>query len=151
MGGFDAERKRSRGIGLDMKKAFDNAAGSSARRAGRRANIGLDMKKAFDAAAGAAARDEAIDRVEVSAGEVWQASALVILKRVAIKQFEFTTDDLRLAGVADPPSDPRAFGALMRAAAHLRLVTPTDRTRCTERVTAHRRPQRVWRSLVYRG
>lgn len=105
----------------------------------------------FNATASAHARDEAIDRVEASAGEFWQAAALVVLRRVALKKDEFTTDELRLAGVENPPSDPRAFGSLMRAAAHLGLVAPTDRTRCTERVTAHRRPQRVWKSLVYRG
>lgn len=102
----------------------------------------------FDKQASIDARDTAIDQAETNAGEEWNKLAESILVRVARTKLELTTDDLRLAGLPDPPNDPRALGAVMRNGAMGGIIVRTDRTINTTRVSAHRRPLRIWRSLI---
>ncbi len=64
--------------------------------------------------------------------------------RVLSAGVEFTTDDLREAGLPDPP-EPRAYGAAMRVVQREGLAQPTDRMRASARAACHARPQRVWR------
>lgn len=44
--------------------------------------------------------------------------------------------------------EPRALGALMREAARAGDIEATDAWALSERVACHRRPLRVWRSLL---
>lgn len=105
----------------------------------------------FDQRAAIEARDAAIDQVGTNAGDDWTKRAESVLRDVATLKRELTTDDLRIAGLDDPPNDPRAFGALMRNGALNLIIARTDRTINSNRVTSHRRPLRVWQSLIYRG
>lgn len=103
----------------------------------------------FDAIEARAARDAAIERAATGAGDDWIGEAIECIERVARACAEFTTDDVWRAGLRAPPGgEPRALGAAMTAARRARLCERTNRTRCTDRVVAHRRPATIWRSLV---
>jgi len=95
-------------------------------------------------------KTEAIDRVERAHKEfVDQAVGLVF--QLAQEVDEFTTDDLWAALdrlMIDRPPEPRAIGAAMRAAKAAGYAEPTDRTKLSLRPCCHRRPVRVWRSLL---
>ena len=97
------------------------------------------------------AGDRAVRRVEQHADPQWLAEALAALRSVAEKQALFTTDDvwdrLDLEGFGRI-AEPRALGAVMRRAAKLGWVEPTDWTRPGRRKVAHGRPVRVWRSKL---
>lgn len=108
------------------------------------------MKDAFDAEGSAAARDASIAQVEDAACAAWMARAQSALLRVLRKQPEFTTDDVWLElGLDDKPHEPRAMGAVIRAAAKAGWCTAAERTTKTARVAAHRRPLQVWISNLY--
>jgi len=44
--------------------------------------------------------------------------------------------------------EPRAMGAVMRSLARARVIEATDRTVESVRKANHRRPVRVWKSLI---
>ncbi len=92
------------------------------------------------------------ERVGEHAPDEWTRYALAAVRQAARSAEEFTTDEpraeLERRGIGDPP-EPRAWGAVMREAASRGWCEATDQTRPTERPDAHRRPVRVWRSLVY--
>jgi hypothetical protein len=90
-----------------------------------------------------AARDEAVDRVERHADPTWKVRALEAVRRVPSGSL-FTTDDLWGDGL-DEPREPRALGAVMRAAQRGGLAVPTDAYRPSDRPVCHRNPKRVWR------
>lgn len=74
----------------------------------------------------------------------WIEQALEAVKHVSSERDEFTTDDLW--PYVSMPKEPRAMGAVMRAAVKAGYCTPTDRTVKSERKECHARPLRVWRS-----
>jgi hypothetical protein len=90
-----------------------------------------------------AARDEAVDRVERNADDGWNARALETVRRIPSGTL-FTSDDLWGDGL-DEPREPRALGAVMRAAQRGGLAVPTDSYRPSDRPVCHRNPKRVWR------
>lgn len=95
-------------------------------------------------------RDKGIHRAAAASGN-WQAEAAAVIRNLAFGQPEFTSDDVwRLLG-RDAAIEGRALGFALRAAAAARLCEATDRTVRSVRVACHRRPLRVWRSLVYSG
>ncbi|MCK9250668.1 MAG: hypothetical protein M0P31_17025 [Solirubrobacteraceae bacterium] len=104
---------------------------------------------------GAVERDAAIDQAEANAPAEWSAQArraLWTLVRDHPGRL-LTTDEvwsqLDWAG-AGPPPEPRALGAVMRAAWKAGVIEPTEDYRPSNRPDCHRRPVRVWRSTVPR-
>jgi hypothetical protein len=76
-------------------------------------------------------------------------------REVALRKPVFISDDLeswRLAKYHNATThEHRAIGPLMRALARLGYCEPTsDWVESLQKVN-HRRPMRVWRSLIYRG
>lgn len=94
-------------------------------------------------AEGEAALYRALQLHETASAE-WIETALEAVERVSFEREEFTTDDLW--PYVTPPKEPRAMGAVMRAAVKAGYCTPTDRTVKSERKECHSRPLRVWRS-----
>lgn len=94
-------------------------------------------------------RDAAIDRVESASG-AWVESAFQTVHQLALQRPEFTSDAI-WALTGSPPKEPRAMGAVLRRAMRSGIAIATDRTVNSVRPDCHRRPVRVWRSLIYRG
>ena len=99
---------------------------------------------------GEARLQDALRRVTEHANPEWWQAALTAVAELAGRHRGFTTDQVwqHLAAQALTPHEPRALGAVMRVAARARLIAPTDRYVPSERPQAHRRPVRVWRSLL---
>lgn len=106
----------------------------------------LPVAPLLDATLARAARDEAIQRVEDGASVDWLSRALEAVRRVAGQRETLTTDDV--AGLVPEPPEPKAWGPVMLAAARAGYIERTDRTRESDRVSNHRRPMRVWHSLI---
>ena len=107
----------------------------------------------FDMDASAAARDASMQQAEDAANPEWQAYVSELIVEVARNCAEFTTDEvewLRLQRGGPSTHEPRAMGPLMIAAAKRGVCTKTDRTQASSRVCNHRRPLRVWRSLIHK-
>lgn len=98
---------------------------------------------------GAELRDRAIDATEIANTE-WVEMTYKAVVSIAKLAQEFTTDRVwHVIGDVAPP-EPRAMGAVMRKAVANRICGPTDRTVKSVRPNCHRRPIRVWRSLIFR-
>lgn len=101
---------------------------------------------------GAVARDEALDRVERAANEEWAAVALRATEWISGMHNEFTTDSVWAAIEEYYPNvhthEPRAMGPIMMKAKKHKWCEPTDRTVLSDRKQNHRRPIRVWRSMI---
>ncbi len=82
-----------------------------------------------------------------AASIVWAWKAASIIREVASKNPEFTTDDLWEAGL-EAPEEPRALGSAMVKAAKNGAIVATDRMKASNRAVCRSRPVRVWRSLV---
>ena len=108
----------------------------------------------FDIQAGEELKEAAIQRVGENADPMWFIMALGAALECAQTAEEFTTDRvwalLARREVRDTP-EPRAMGAVMRAAAVKGWVYATDRTRSSARAECHRRPVRVWKSRIYKA
>jgi len=104
-------------------------------------------------AEGRAALELALEIVEAHANALWKEKACDLVNWIAHEKSEFTTDEVWEALERFYPSlsthEPRAMGAVMRSASRSGIIVPTDRTTKTIRPLAHRRPVRVWSSLVY--
>lgn len=101
----------------------------------------------FSRLIGAKERDQALEAVASNANPEWMAEALDAVERLAGIHEEFTTDAV-WAVVKSKTSEPRAMGAVMRIATKQGIIAPTDGHRPSERKASHRRPLRVWKSLV---
>jgi hypothetical protein len=110
-----------------------------------------DDEKFQQAQLGIELRDQAINATE-RANLPWTLRAFDAVRRLAETREEFTTDAVWhvLGDSSPPPDEPRAMGAVMRRAMNKFLVLPTQRTHQSVRPDCHRRPLRVWRSLVFR-
>ena len=106
----------------------------------------------FDAAAASEARDEAVERVGRHANGEWRARAGQIIATLARKQPSLTTDDVwrEIAGEAVETHDPRAMGSAIQDAVRAGLIQGSATWVPSDRVACHKRPLRVWSSLVYR-
>lgn len=104
----------------------------------------------LDIVAASEARDAAIGRVSAAASPsfILAASTAVILL-AGERQF-LTTDDVwvELERVGQTVAEPRALGAVMRDMQAKRIILPTPRYEPSKRIACHRRPIRVWRSLI---
>ena len=93
------------------------------------------------------ARDEAIARVEASAGD-WIQRARDAATMVASARFDFTTDDVWDALGDDRPKEPRALGAVMKQLATEGRIRATGEYRKSHRADCHARPVAVWRVVL---
>lgn len=101
------------------------------------------MMDLFTYAASRAA-DEGIQRAADHAGPSAISEAVTAVLIVARSLPEFTAEDVRARFGDFGMPEPRAWGAVMRAAAASGQVIPTDRYRKTGRLSSHNRPMRVW-------
>lgn len=92
-------------------------------------------------------RDEALERLE-EAHKLWISQALDAVHGLASRRDQLTTDAIWHV-VGSPPKEPRAMGAVMRKAASRGWIKATDRTKLSVRPECHRRPIRIWDSLIY--
>lgn len=107
----------------------------------------------FNAEASERAREASITQVERAADDAWKAVALAVVEQICRLRSggEFTTDAVwYLLGLDEtiPPREPRALGPVMRRAQAAGFCASTERFHLSTRVRAHRKPQRVWRSLL---
>ena len=86
-----------------------------------------------------------------NAGSEWKSQALEIVRQVALRHAEFTSDETRAAaeaaGIVEPPS-ANAWGGIFFAAARAGFCQRTDTVRPSNRTAAHRHHNTVWRSLL---
>ncbi len=96
---------------------------------------------------GSAARDSAI-AVAADADPDWIRRARTVIAELARTRPTVTADDV-WAEIDQPVSDPRALGAVFTWAGDAGYLARTTMTVPSTRPEAHRRPIRVWQSLVY--
>lgn len=96
---------------------------------------------------GQALRDEAMERVYNAADPEVKADARRAIRVVAERQTVFTSDDV-WQEMTRHPEEPRVLGPLMRWAQSEGICERTDSTVLSELPQNHRRPIRVWKSLV---
>ena len=101
--------------------------------------------------AGEEARAQSLETVGAHADPVWMQHALGIAHDLSLTQAAFTADDIweKLDDLDVETHDNRAMGAVMTEAARQGWVHRTDNTVLSRRPINHRRPVRVWTSLVY--
>lgn len=106
----------------------------------------------FDKREGTRQREDAIKRVERHAVTDWKAAADIAVTACAKRLDYFTTDDVVMEMPADGPAthEPRALGAVMRKSAADGIIAATESWRLSKIPSCHRRPKRVWASLIYR-
>src|SRR5215510_2922762 len=107
----------------------------------------------FDSVQAQAARDDALARVEAHAPANFMETALAVIRQIALRQQRLTTDDVwqRFRVLVAQPHERRAMGAAMVRAQTLGYIKPTKEIENSVMVACHRRPKRVWQSLVQRG
>jgi hypothetical protein len=113
------------------------------------------MNDQFDISAGKAGKADGMDRAERSADPYWWACMLEAGKIVAQRKPYFFTDDLVRHCRDNHPNtfthENRAIGPLMRELCRLEYCIPTQDWIESAQKQCHRRPMRVWFSLIYRG
>lgn len=108
----------------------------------------------FDPASGVWAKLDGMHRVASAANpEWWQFMAEATVEVARRKPFFFTDDIERLRLERNGPSthENRAIGPLMKCIQRLGVCVPTDDWVESSQAVNHRRPMRVWRSLIYEG
>lgn len=105
----------------------------------------------FDAQKAEVVKNAAIQQVDANADPAIREAVLEIVRELAYKMPEFTTDDVeyQMQKLNIRFREPRALGPAMLKVAREDLIQFTDRTTYSVRVSNHRRPLRVWKSLVY--
>jgi len=95
-------------------------------------------------------KERAIKQVRDNADQDWRNTALAAVRRIALTQPEFTTDDVWVELCETTPAhDPRAMGAVMTDAARAGICRKSDRVRPSERKECHRRPIAIWISNLH--
>lgn len=98
------------------------------------------------------AKQEGIEAAYQYADLDWKQVASKALRQCAETFSEFTTDDLweiiKKTGVTT--SENRAMGAVMQAAARSGMIKATPTFVASKRPEAHKKPNRVWESLIYK-
>jgi len=105
----------------------------------------------FDVVNGVRRRDSALDRVERNADEVWREAALHAIRACAHRYDFFTTDQVEevMERLNVPKThDLRALGSLMRRAQAMKIAFPTNSIETSKLAKNHRRPKRIWKSLL---
>jgi len=103
----------------------------------------------FDPASSGTARDEAMGRAEDYAHEEWKEVALEAVYQAALVNEKFIVDEVwRYMPSGVSTHDLRAMGPVMRRAIKAGWICSTDEYINSSRVTAHKNPRRIWRSLL---
>jgi hypothetical protein len=84
----------------------------------------------------------------MASDHLWVAYTLQKITSVATHYPEFTTD-MVWPLVRMPTNEPRIMGSAIRAARDLGVITKTPEFRPSIRASTHKRPLRVWQSLIY--
>ena len=109
----------------------------------------------FDPAAGRAGKADGMDRAQRHADPEWWRCMLECGREVALAKQIFDTDDLervRLRRFHNAAThEHRALGPLMRELQKLGYCFPTQDWVESQQRQNHRRPMRVWFSLIYKG
>ena len=96
------------------------------------------------------AKQEGIELVYRHASSTWQVEAANMLREVAKKNREFTSDDILIPlesrGIIT--KDNRAIAAIFQAASRMGLITSTDRFVRCRRKSRHGAPIMVWASNI---
>lgn len=113
------------------------------------------MSHPFDPSGGEFGKRDGMDRAERHADPEWKRVMLICALEVARRKPFFSTDDIEAWRLVNFPNhtthEHRALGPIMREAAKLEYCVKTlDWVESGQKVN-HRRPMRVWFSLVYRG
>ena len=112
----------------------------------------FEQPNLFDAIASVAAKNEGMNRVEANADPQWKIDMINAVRKVASRQQFLTSDDiwkeLSVSSIAST-HDPKVMGAMVKKAAKLGLITPTDKYVPSTRVVAHARPIRIWLSNLF--
>ncbi len=97
------------------------------------------------------ALDAALRRVEKGAKPEWLSAANRVLMKLAKRQPYLTSDDVwrELQEAKVYTDEPRALGAVVRAAARQKTISKTGRYIPSERDRCHSREIAVWRSNIY--
>lgn len=104
----------------------------------------------FNPELGRKLRDTAIKRVRQHANPAWMAAAISAVERVARLQPRFSTEDAKR--IMEPgyyTHELRAWGAVMKHIQQELVAAPEPGHKPAERGVSHRRPLRMWRSLIY--
>ena len=106
----------------------------------------------FNVGRAESAKRRSMDRALDAANEDWAAFMYRAVVNVAKRKEHFCADDLeRYRQQHGGPSthENRALGPLMHQARKAMICETTDRWVCSSQTINHRRPMRVWRSLVH--
>jgi hypothetical protein len=113
------------------------------------------MSTTFDKAAGEAGKRDGMDRAQLNADEYWWQCMVECAKAVARhKPYLLTDDVVRLCKERHPnlfTHEPRAMGPVMREGARLGYFTKTQDWVESTQKQCHRRPMRIWFSLICGG
>lgn len=97
--------------------------------------------------------NDAIDRAYVAANPEWKRLVYGVLKALAQKQATVTTDQLWDAldemGAIPEQREPRALGGVVRCLVRDGVLAPSLEYKLCARPSMHKRPIRVWKSLVF--
>jgi hypothetical protein len=80
--------------------------------------------------------------------DIFNIDATKAVIRLAKTRRSFTTDDVWAAIQGPAGVDPRALGSIMTTAASQGVIKATGRYKPSKRVECHRRPIRIWKSLL---
>lgn len=109
----------------------------------------MNDQLSLDTYAAERAKQAAIAQVEAAAPHDWKLDALDAVRQAARELPEFIADAVWARMPAGAYSaEPRAMGAIMVAAQKQGWIEPTDRWQLSASPRNHRRPQRVWRSII---
>lgn len=141
--------------GMSAKAVAEGDAEIAARRAGKpSAEVVAAREEAgkrfvADPVAARKARDKSIAQVDAAADEQWKALAARGFRACAERMETFTTDDVWLE-IQSSPSEGRAMGPAVQRAQREGVIEWTGRMQNGVRPENHGRPQKLWRSLMYR-
>lgn len=112
----------------------------------------MNQLSLFDLPEAIEAREEAIARVDAHAEEQWKQACRNAIMEIASIKAEFSTDDIwefMYQNNIEQPHENRAMGAVIREAHKLGIIKPTDRYVNSLRPECHRRPIKIWLSLIF--
>ena len=92
----------------------------------------------------------AIARAGRNAHQDWFLTAERAVRIIAREKQTLTSDDVWewMRDMNVEVREPRAMGAVMKNAARDAVILPINQWECSRRPVAHRRPVRLWKSLI---